>query len=271
MIIDFHAHCFPDNIAARATAKLHNDTGLQMFNAGTAEALDTSTRLAGIDLAVIQPIATRPAQTVTINRWALASSSDRLASFGTLHPLYAGWREEIAWLSGNGFRGIKLHPEYQAFFVDDPRCLPIYEAAFAAGLAILFHAGVDVAYSGPWRCPPERMARVIDTFPGAPVVAAHMGGYRFWDDTEKYLLGRDIYLDTSFSLPELGAGRMTAMIRAHGAGKILFGTDSPWTDQRTELEGILSLDLRSDERNLILGGNAAKLLGLNDSSPTEKL
>ncbi len=264
MIIDIHAHCFPNRLAAKAIANLVQVSDYKAYHNGTVEGLTKSACRAGFDYTVVQPVATRPDQTPTINRWAFGLKSETLLSFGTIHPAFSGWAEEIKWLKDAGFRGIKMHPEYQGFFVDDPHCLPIYEAAFSAGLMILFHAGADIAYKEPYRCPPARLAKVLDALPGGMIIAAHMGGYRFWDDVEKYLTGRSVFFDTSFSLPELGPARMIRMIRNHGSDKILFGTDSPWTEQSVELSGIQALDLNTDEKAAILGGNAARLLLLKE-------
>lgn len=262
MIIDMHAHCFPDNLAHKALAKLQQTSGLPIFYDGTAAQLVEMSRKAGIDRTVVLPIATKPSQTENINRWALELQNDTLLSFGTIHPEYKKWKAEIKWLKDAGFRGIKMHPEYQGFYVDDQQFYPLYEAIFEAGMMMLFHCGGDLSYEEPFHCPPSRLSKVIDSFPGAKVIAAHMGGYQYWDDVEKYLMGRDLYMDTSFGLCELGAERMIRMIRAHGVDRILFGTDTPWKDQAIELASIRQLDFTEVEMNAILGENAARLLGL---------
>ena len=262
MIVDFHAHCFPDSLAARAMQNLHQASGLPYYHNGTAAGLIRSTRQAGIDRVVVQPIATRPDQVDRINRWILEIQGDTLLGFGTLHPDSKKWPAEIAHLKSAGLRGIKFHPEYQGFFVDDPRYFPLYEATFAAGLMILFHAGADLAFDEPCRCTPARLSTVLDAFPGGTVIAAHMGGYHYWDEVENLLIGREIYLDTSFSAAELGTERMTRMIRQHGTSKILFGTDSPWKDQAGALAEIRNLKLMPAEESAILGGNAVRMLGI---------
>ena len=91
-------------------------------------------------------------------------------------------------------------------------------------------------------------------------IAAHMGGYLQWDEVERHLIGRDLFLDTSYSFGYLGEERMTALIRAHGAGRILFGSDSPWTEQAAALSALQSLHLAEEELNAISSLNAERLL-----------
>lgn len=79
-----------------------------------------------------------------------------------------------------------------------------------------------IGLPGPCHCPPERLKKVIDAFPGAPIIAAHMGGYGCWSQVEEFLLGRDIYLDTSYSFFDLGPERMKEIIKGHGAKKNYF-------------------------------------------------
>jgi len=87
-----------------------------------------------------------------------------------------------------------------------------------------------------------------------------MGGYDCWDDVEKYLLGEEIYFDTSYSSHLLEPELMTRLIKEHGVNKILFGTDSPWGHQKKEIEFIHKLSLTEEEKLAILGKNAEKLL-----------
>jgi len=260
VIIDFHTHCFPDDLAARAVPRLEEVTGIRARLDGTAASLLGSMAEAGIDCSAIQHIATRPGQERTINEWAARIQGPRIVFFGRLPPETPDWRGELTRLLDLGLPGVKLHPDYQGFFVDEPRMFPFYEALGRAGLIVLFHAGVDIGLPDPCHCPPDRLRRVIDRFPEGKWVAAHMGGYRYWDEVETHLLGRPVYLDTSYSYRELGAERMKDLIRRHGVGRILFGTDSPWVEQCQAVEEIRSLGLTAVEEAAILGGNAAGIL-----------
>lgn len=265
MIIDIHTHAFPDELAPRALEVLTANCDVQPTTDGTCAGLRESMRRAGIDKSAIMPIATKPAQVRGINRWAagINQANDGLICFGSLHPMQEDLREEIDRLVADGVPGVKFHADYQEFFVDEPSLTPMYRALADARLIVLFHAGVDIGLPPPVHCTPDRLARVLDAAPDMTVIAAHMGGYMCWEDVERYLVGRQLYFDTSYSLADLGADRMTALMNAHGADKVLFGTDAPWTDQLAEVEGIRALGLSDEEVAAVLGGNAERVLGPN--------
>ena len=273
MVVDFHVHCFPDRLALRAIPELAAAGGIQPYSDGTVSGLRRSMREAGVSLSVVQPVATRPQQVRVINAWAAEQEAIRRSSrqpeqllfFGTLHPDLVDWREEIGRIREDGLLGIKFHPDYQGFFVDEERMWPFYEALLQEGLIILFHAGEDVGFPPPVHCTPEGLARVLHRFPGGRIVAAHMGGYRCWEGVARHLVGKEIYFDTSFSFADLGAAGMARLIRAHGPRKVLFGTDSPWTGQKESLASIQGLDLPPGAEERILYRNALSLLGFSTS------
>jgi hypothetical protein len=270
MVVDFHTHCFPDSLASRAIPKLAATGGIKPYTDGTTSGLRRSMKEAGISLSVVLPVATRPQQVRAINAWAAEQEAIRRSGrqpeqvlfFGTLYPGLADWREEIRRIKEDGLSGIKFHPDYQGFFVDEERMLPVYEALLQEGMIILFHAGVDLGLPPPVHCPPERLASVLSRFPGGRIVAAHMGGYLCWEGVKRYLVGKEIYFETSFSFATLGAAGMARLIREHGPDKVLFGTDSPWASQGESLACIQGLDLLPDDRERILSRNALSLLGL---------
>ncbi len=262
MIIDIHTHAFPDELAPRALQLLSDGCDVPPQTDGTCAGLIASMRAAGIDRSAIMPIATKPSQVRSINNWAAGVNKQypELTCFGTLHPLQDDMQAEIDRLVADGIAGVKFHPDYQEFFVDAPEVIPMYRMLADAGLIVLFHAGVDIGLPPPVHCSPDRLARALDAVPDLTVIAAHMGGYKCWEDVERYLAGRNLCFDSSYSLADMGPEAMTVLMRAHGIDKILFATDSPWTDQSTEVAGIRALDLTDDEIAAVLGGNAARLL-----------
>jgi uncharacterized protein len=262
MVIDFHVHCFPDPLASRAMSALTGSSGIAGHLDGTVSDLKKSMRRAGIDLSVVLSIATKPSQTQPVNSWAAEIQDESVIALGSLHPGYEGWREEIQRMRELGLKGVKLHPDYQQFYVDDEKVFPIYEELMLSDLLILFHAGIDVGLPHPCHCPPERLARVTQAFPAARIVAAHMGGYLSWDAVEEHLVGSPLFFDTSYGLGYMEDSQFLRILAAHGPDRVLFGTDSPWDDQAIQKARVENLELPAETRAAILGGNACRLLGI---------
>lgn len=262
MVIDFHVHCFPDELAKRAVKALEAAAGTPARLDGTVGGIKQSMKRAGISHSVVLSIATKPSQTQRINNWSAEIQGEGIFSFGSIHPEYPDWRQELDRIKKLGLKGIKLHPDYQNFFVDDPHIMPIYEYAFSLGLIVVFHAGVDIGLPSPYHCTPERLLKLVRAFPGGSIVAAHMGGYSYWDDVERLLIGQNIYLDTSYSIARMDEAQARRMINNHDYRKILFATDSPWDDQAEEATFLRKLISDEGMKKAILGENAGRLLEL---------
>ena len=166
MRIDFHTHAFPDKLAVNAVPALEKVGGIQAAGDGTIRGLLASMESAGIDRSVVCPVATKPEQVRGINDWVLGIRDERIIPFGSLFPGMADVADEVRRLKDEGVRGIKLHPDYQKFFVDDEIAFPIYEACEKHGLMILFHAGLDIGLPDPVHAPPEKLASVVERFDG---------------------------------------------------------------------------------------------------------
>jgi len=260
--IDVHTHAFPDEIAERAVTKLAGKADWKPVGMGRVCDLVESMDRADIDLSIVCAIATKPSQTEGIFEWCKRIRSDRIEPFPSIHPRTENPAKWLKRFAKAGFAGIKLHPMYQDFAFDDPRMDVVYLAAIDNELIVASHCGRDIAFPpGDDRASPERLGRVLDRFPQLRMICTHMGGWRAWDEAEKYLLGRDVYLETSFTMPFLDQRRFAEMIRHHGTGKVLFGTDWPWTDQKEQLDHLAALPLTERERRAITFGNAARMLG----------
>lgn len=264
MVIDFHTHAFPDSLAPRAIASLIKAANGRYppCSDGTVKGLIDNMNRFGVDLSVVQPVITKASQTESLNRWAKKIQNDKLISFGGLYPHTDDYKRDIDFLCALGFRGIKLHPEYQSFTVNDPKMLPIYDYALSKGLILLFHAGFDPAFPPPFHSDPKMFAEISKEMRGGVIVAAHLGGAQQTDDVERYLCGTDVYIDTSMGFEYYSKEQFLRIVQAHGADKILFGSDSPWSNAKNELEVLRSLDLPDDQKELILHGNAERILGI---------
>lgn len=262
MIIDFHTHCFPEKIAGKALASLAQRAGAGIaYHEGSEKSLIDTVRNMGADKAVVLNIATNPKQQKSVNDYAISLNAlDGIIAFGSVHPDSPDALYELERLKEAGIKGIKLHPDYQNFFVEEERLFPIYKKAGQLGFITVFHAGVDIGIPDPVHCKPEALAQILPLFEGSPVVAAHFGGYMMRSQTLKYLVGNDIYLDTSYSHSRFPILWAQEIIENHGAKKILLGSDMPWSRTDYEIAYVKSLGLSQRDENLILGGNARRLL-----------
>ncbi len=280
--IDFHTHTFPEKIAERAIDGLSRKSRTVPFSDGTSEALVSHMKEAGISCSVILPVATTAEQVEKVNDASARLNEeygDRgLLSFGCMHPDYEDYRRELGRFKQLGLQGVKLHPVYQGVALDDVRNMNIIDRAAELGLIVITHTGYDVGYPGVELCSPGMARRVIDEVGDFPFVLAHMGGWMQWDEVPEYLADTGCYLDTAFS-----TGRMTEreeygglqfpsrlldeegfmrLLSAFGAKRLLFGTDSPWSDAKTEISFIENLPITDEEKEDIFGENARRLLGI---------
>ncbi len=264
MVIDFHTHAFPDAIAARAIALLVQNCGgeYRPCSDGTLSGLLHNMDAFGVDMSVVQPVITKQSQTKSLNEWAASICSARMISFGGIYPHTDDYKRDIDFVCSLGLKGIKLHPEYQQFTVDAPAMLRLYDYALSKGLMLLFHAGVDPAYPPPVHSSPKQFAAISKAMQGGVMIAAHLGGMRQWDDVERYLAGTDMYIDTSMGFSYYPHDQFLRIVKAHGAQRVLFGSDAPWSKADREIATLQSLPLTEEEKACILYKNAERLLGL---------
>jgi len=264
MIIDFHTHAFPDAIAERAIAGLVRSSGglYPPCADGTLGGLKENMKNFGVDISVVQPVITKGSQLKTLNEWAQNICSQSIISFGGIYPHTEDYKADIDFVCSLGLKGLKFHVEYQNFVLDDPKMLKIYDYAFEKGLIVLHHAGFDPAFPPPFRSSPKQFAHVAKEMRGGVLVAAHLGGQKQWDEVEEYIVGSDIYLDTSMGTEYYPTDQLVRIIKNHGADKILFGSDSPWSRADREIAAIRALDISDEDKEKIFSGNAKRLLGI---------
>ena len=256
-VFDMHVHIFPQAIAAKAVDNLSHYYHVPMNGKGTWEDLQDSLKEAKvIKKCLIHSTATTAHQVRDVNDYISRFKSDDVYCFGSVHPDYDDIESEIDRMISLGIKGIKLHTDFQAFNADDEKAFRIYE--YAQGrLPILFHAGDrNVDYSSP-----KRLRHVHDMFPDLKMICAHLGGYSQWDEAEKYLVGTNVYFDTSSSVSFMAKEQARRIIKKHGVDKCLFGTDYPMHNQAKCIQDFLALGFSDEDNEKILWKNALKFLG----------
>lgn len=269
-MIDFHTHIFPNKIAKQTLDILKVKCETEPYTDATAEGLRASAAEAGIDCSVLLPVATKPKQFESINRFAMQfRGEDRLLSFGGIHPETEDYRGELKFLKDHGFKGIKLHPDYQQEFIDDIKYKRIISYACELGLIVTTHAGFDPGYKDVTHCTPERIIDMVEDVRPDKLVLAHMGGFLMWDQVEKYLLGIPAWFDTGVVFDYIEDEQFMRIARKQGVDRILFATDSPWADQKAFVEHLNGLPLTETEKQMIFHSNAEKLLDMK--IPTNRI
>jgi predicted TIM-barrel fold metal-dependent hydrolase len=285
MLIDCHTHAFADKIAAKAVEQLISYYKIPTSCGGRLPDLCAAANQADLDALVLLVAATKPEQVRPANDWILSlagasgatltgrlglSRIPRLIPFGTFHRDDPEWLAEIRRLRGAGIKGLKLHPEFQGIDLADPALGEFFEEV-EPDFVLMVHVG-DPEVSPDNFSTPKKVARILRDHPGLRIIAAHLGGYCFWEETLAELAGKNLYLDTSSALPYIPDGLLRAIIRKHDIEKILFGSDYPLTSPENELRLIDRIDwLSAAEKELILGENCRRLLDLSFVTPETEL
>lgn len=266
MLIDFHTHAFPDKLAERALGVLSAKARMVPGTNGTIDSLLAVMDRCGVDRAVVCNIATNPKQMFNVNNFAIETMhnyGDRLTPLGSINPQAERQSEEIERLHNAGIVGLKLHPDYMGFSIEDKIYDEIFDTAAELGMFIITHAGFDVASTAKIWATPDGILKRLARNPKTTFVCAHFGGNMMWTEVEEKLLGKNLYIDTSMGIVEgLSRDQASRMLNKHDGERILFGSDCPWSDPRETYEYIDSLSLSEDRKEKIFSKNARTLLNL---------
>lgn len=263
MIIDSHAHVFPEIIAEKAAKNIGKFYGIEMRYNGTRDKLLEEGGAAGVDKFLIHSVATTPKQVESINRFISDSVKlypDKFIGFATLHPDCENLEEEFKWAMDNGLRGIKLHPDFQNFDLGSDKAKEIYKLA-EGKCPVLIHMGDKRTQFSK----AEHLVPVLDEFPELDVIAAHFGGYSEWGTGAAFLATTRAYVDTSSSMFALRDEQIRELIEIYTPERIMFGTDYPMWDANEELGRFMSLGLSEEIREQILHKTLETLLAKYDN------
>ena len=271
MVIDFHTHIFPDKIAKSTIEALANKASNIPYTDGTVIGMVNALENAEADIAVTLPVLTKPTQFESVANFALKvneeykNSKRKLISFAGMHPACDNIKEKMAYLKENGILGVKIHPDYQNTFIDDEGYIEILKCAKELDMIVVTHSGIDDGYKDePVKCPPELVLKVINKVGHSKFVLAHYGAHKQWEQVSDILAGKNVYFDTAYTLHEIKPKLFKEILSKHGDDKILFATDCPWRDIKTDLETLKSFSLEKETEDKILFKNALKLLKIQE-------
>ena len=279
VIIDFHTHVFPPQIKKNRSKYIDSDPCFAILYSNsdaklaTADELIASMDKDGVDISVIVNYGwTTHELCVETNDYILESIArypQRLIGFCSVQPnAYEAAIAEIERCTKGGVRGVgELRPDLQLFdFRDEEVMMPFIEVLMKHKLILLTHASEPVGheYSGKGSITPDVLYPLITNFPDLTIVCAHWGGglpfYALMPEVKQAI--SNVFFDTAAS-PFLYRPQVySQVVQLVGADKILFGSDYPLLAQSRLLKEIGSLDLPEETKNLILSGNAQRLLDI---------
>lgn len=233
--IDIHCHALHPKIASKVVAQLQEHYRIPAVGNGLWEDIVPRMRKAGISYSTVLAAATKREQVEPANHFASTLvGTPGMIPFGTMHPDYDKYEDMLAFLWDSGIRGIKLHPDFQGFRLDNPRLEPIF-AAMEGRFTLLVHIGDRLPPAENPTCP-FKFAAIKKKFPKLQMIGAHLGGVWHWQHTVEALKGLDVYLDTSSSLFEIPQDTLEEIFRTFPRQKFLFGSDYPLFDCASERE-----------------------------------
>lgn len=259
-VFDAHVHVFPEKIAEKATKATGDYYNLPLYSVGTVENVLKEIESGTLTKCLIHSTATKKEQVEPVNIYIsdVLKEHSEFVGFGTMHPDYEDIGGLLSKFREMGLLGIKLHPDFQNFAIDDEKAFAVYENAAKQGLPILFHVGdkkSDLSH-------PRRLLKVHEKFPSLKIIAAHLGGYSVWEEGEKYLSGKDIYMDLSEALEFMPPEKVKGIIERHGTDKVLFASDFPLNAPGETLRLFYEMGFSEEEEKDILYRNAERLLGI---------
>ena len=212
---------------------------------------------------------TSPTQFDSVNRFAaeineaFSGKERRLISFAGIHPLCEDIEGKMAFIKKSGFLGVKIHPDYQDEFITHEGYVKIMRCAMEHDLIVVTHAGVDAAYRDKEvRCTPALVKELLKKAPHKKLVLAHYGANEMFDEVLTTLAGLDVYFDTACVLSYISPQIFKKILEKHGEDKILFATDSPWSDISRDADIIRSFSLGKNTEERLFYKNAKALLGI---------
>jgi predicted TIM-barrel fold metal-dependent hydrolase len=279
--VDFHTHVFPPEIKKKRSQYIERDPCFAVLYSNPEAKIASADELIadmdknGIGLSVILNIGwTTHELCVETNDYiidAVARHPKRLVGFCAVQPQSTKAAiAEIERCAKAGLKGVgEIRPDMQLFDLDDEMVMdPFVEALTSHKLILLTHASEPVGhkYQGKGGITPDVLYPFIATHPQMTIVCAHWGGglpfYNLMPEVKEAM--KNVYFDSAASPFLYSPDVYSQVIQLVGADKVLFGSDYPLLPPRRLLEEIETLNLKKETKELILAGNAHRLLGIKN-------
>jgi predicted TIM-barrel fold metal-dependent hydrolase len=279
MVIDFHAHLFPESICSGRQCYCESEPAFEWLYRSPASRLVSAPELLaamdahGVDTSVVFGFPWQNPELFKLHNdyimEVVQRHPGRLIGFGCFDPCSGEAPQEAERCLAGGLSGIGELAFYRSGIDDDAldRLAPVMDICRDRGRPVLIHTNEPVGHAYPGKTPNTlaQLYRMVKRFPANTIVLAHWGGGLFFFNLlkkeVKEQLG-NVYFDTAAS-PFLYSPEIYRIaIQLAGAQKILFGSDYPLLAPVRYFKELEEANLTDAEREQICGLNAARLLTL---------
>ena len=183
---------------------------------------------------------------------SIKNHKDKLIPFAWLDPRIEDSSETLELLvEKHGFKGLKLHPLLNGYYLSNEVVFPLIEKSIELSIPVLIHTGYGVLGDV------NLVSVIAKAYTDARLVIGHMIEPDCINVAKRH---ENVFLETS-DAPHLKV--IEKAVKVVGAEKILYGTDYPFCDSiKSEISKIKLADIKDEEKELILSGNATRLLKL---------
>jgi predicted TIM-barrel fold metal-dependent hydrolase len=287
-VVDVHTHIFEKHHSKKYVEKtlvIPSAEELKLIRGsdGRFSSLQKSADENNISKFFILPVVRDPKSVERINDFYYRKSTTdpRAALCGTVSPGHPRLKEILSDLRSRGAKLIKLHSFLQRFDILGDPALELIEKIIEAGFPVIFDTArirrenLQPDDSLSFLTEPYKLLKLHELLPDLKMIAAHGGGVLITDQERKTLIGNGIYLDISTSFNtcdwpendyEKSIDNMVYLLNHHDQDKLFFGTDSPWRNQKEEIEELKGLHLQDritkDQMENIFWKNANRFFDL---------
>ncbi|MFH0975293.1 MAG: amidohydrolase family protein [Spirochaetota bacterium] len=283
-IFDAHVHIFKpgiiDNVANRP--EIGKALNLDMEHAHEKLGVDTlenAMKSANVEACLALPTASAAKVKKENDTFiAISENSDYIYTACTLHPDYAGKKEEIERFKNKGIKVIKLCSFSQGFVLNGQKAMEMFDlisseninnkAGFSVLLDTFFDADRFFGTKPIYNTKPALFADLVKNFPQINFIGAHMAGLHApYTEVRKHLLpAENFFMDTSNGAHTLQEADFIECLKLHGPEHIIFGTDWPWFGYDGEIELVEHMLDRAGyseiQKDSVFRGNIVKTLGI---------
>jgi hypothetical protein len=195
----------------------------------------------------------------------IGKMTERLVPFAVINPAYAGWEDDaVDCFEELGFKGAKIHPGFHGYSLFDEHVRPFFAQMEEMGIPISYSARMEEgvehwALRGLENPTGDDVDELLSYFPGLKMLITDLMGF---DDIFPQLIPREnLWLDISHLRRD---DELEAMIRRFGPGQLVYGSSYPFRCINSPLIVMEYARITKEDRNAIMGLNAAKFLGTYD-------